>query len=689
MTADLHRPTASFAIRRLRFLILLALLVGVTAITATLLDQIEGLSDRFGPQVRADLEWRAMRGAAEIARTADLGLAVGDAAMVHEAFGALTTSADVLGVVAVDASGQIIARHGMVPPLPTLFAGVRGGVARGPGFLSSWTPVEIEGATIGRVAVVVSTARLSGTRAILDKVSSITLIAGIAVLLLGAIVVCYFARAVATRDLQLREHAATLERRVHERTHALDEANRGMRLVLDNTSRGFITIDLRGEMSPQRSAIVDRWFGPPPASKRFADLVAPAAPDFAAWFDLGLDMLREGAMPPAVCIDQLPARMTDGARTFEVAYQPILVGTAVERLLVILHDVTTRLALERAELEQRELAVVFQRLLTDRAGCVELIAEGDALAASLATPGDRTSEDRALHTLRGTCGLFGFERFSRLCQDLEGELADSGADALDAAQRERLATGWAHVVATLRSLLGEPSRDVVEVPRGDLDHAIELAQRRGSDELAAQLAGWTAEPVARRFERLGQQASGLAARLGKGPLHVEIADAGVRLEPARWAPLWTALVHVIRNAVDHGLETAAERARLGKGEPRLRLTASQTAHRVVLSIADDGRGIDWEAVRASARAAGLRCETAGDLERALFADGLTSLDEPSELSGRGIGLAAVRDAVTARGGSISVTSTPGTGTRFDLAFPAELTHPGPAGAVPTQGQELQ
>ncbi|MEO8553944.1 MAG: ATP-binding protein, partial [Kofleriaceae bacterium] len=97
-----------------------------------------------------------------------------------------------------------------------------------------------------------------------------------------------------------------------------------------------------------------------------------------------------------------------------------------------------------------------------------------------------------------------------------------------------------------------------------------------------------------------------------------------------------------------------------------------------ITLADDGRGIDWEAIRAKAEREGLPTATREDLIAALFADGLSTRDQASEVSGRGVGLGALRAAVAALGGTVDVASTPGAGTRFELRFPdpaAELRPP--------------
>jgi two-component system chemotaxis sensor kinase CheA len=168
----------------------------------------------------------------------------------------------------------------------------------------------------------------------------------------------------------------------------------------------------------------------------------------------------------------------------------------------------------------------------------------------------------------------------------------------------------------------------------------------------------------------------------------------LRVPADAFAEFWAVLAHVVRNAVDHGFETAEERAAAGKSpKNRVRLRAFALDERgFVLSLSDDGRGIDWEKVARKAVAAGLPSATQADLEQALYADTISTRDQVSETSGRGVGLGAVRAAVTALGGSIEIESDLGRGTtfRFTLPWPTperSATAPNQVGTLATARAE--
>ncbi len=142
---------------------------------------------------------------------------------------------------------------------------------------------------------------------------------------------------------------------------------------------------------------------------------------------------------------------------------------------------------------------------------------------------------------------------------------------------------------------------------------------------------------------------------------------GTRLPPGTFADFWSTLVHVVRNAVDHGLEPCAGARDRCAGQ--LTFTARTAAGVLVVSIADSGRGIAWDEVAKKAAARGLRHAKESELVEALFADGMSTREVVTETSGRGVGLSAVRNEVERAGGTIEVESKPGAGTRFVFRLP--------------------
>lgn len=185
------------------------------------------------------------------------------------------------------------------------------------------------------------------------------------------------------------------------------------------------------------------------------------------------------------------------------------------------------------------------------------------------------------------------------------------------------------------------------------------------------------QPVKPFFESLAP-ALRQAARLEGRQVRLESDGAGLEADRATLARLRDGLAHLLRNAVAHGIEDTAERVAAGKAPVgTVTLEARQEGQNIVLSVADDGAGIDREGVADRALQAGLIA--AGqelddeELLRVLTAVGFSTRDDVDVLAGRGIGMDVVADAVDALRGQTRLKTVRGQGTRFEISVPARLT----------------
>jgi two-component system chemotaxis sensor kinase CheA len=235
-----------------------------------------------------------------------------------------------------------------------------------------------------------------------------------------------------------------------------------------------------------------------------------------------------------------------------------------------------------------------------------------------------------------------------------------------------VAERWRALESTLDLLLGRDGRKRIDIASSELDALIRrLETGAGPGEALEALVRWRLEPLARPLAHLGELALSLCRRLNRGQLALRIDDGGLSSDPEKGARLWAALVHIMRNAVDHGLETPEERSALGKPDPAtLQLRARREADGGLVEIADDGRGVAWERVRQRAEERGLPSASRADLVEALFAPELSTRDQVTTTSGRGMGLSAVRDEVESLGGSISMASETGRGCSWVVRVPA-------------------
>ncbi|WP_343525645.1 ATP-binding protein [Sphingomonas sp.] len=351
---------------------------------------------------------------------------------------------------------------------------------------------------------------------------------------------------------------------------------------------------------------------------------------------------------------------------------------------------------------------------------------------------------RFVHTVKGSCGFLDLQRLARLSHAAEDVLAAlrDGHRTADTrmvnavlaivdrigAVVESIAAGTAHddsddddLIAALAQPEESPAAAVLRpvvpprtAPRS-IRLSVDLLDRMMSgmsdmvlarNELARRLRDDVLEPrVEAALDRLSltvadmrdtvtrtrmQKVDGLfsalprmvrdtAAELGKA-VALRIEGADVDLDREMIEMMRDPLVHIIRNAIDHGIETPAERRRKGKSPTgQIGVTARQSGNQILIEIADDGAGIDVARITAKAVASGLRdvgevaAMSQADKLKLVFEPGLSSRETVSTMSGRGVGMDVVRANIEHVGGRVALDNRPGQGLTITIHVPLTLS----------------
>ena len=400
----------------------------------------------------------------------------------------------------------------------------------------------------------------------------------------------------------------------------------------------------------------------------------------------------------------------------------------------------------RANILAHFRAVATERVGRIEAGWLDLVDPARRPPADLAT-----RVRRELHTLKGDARLAGVREVDLLCHALEDVLALAEArgfavtesieammimglrflamlvlnaggaiagvdlpgfiEQLEAvlteersseapARRAEAATG-PRATAPARDVLAEATRERLGATalsvfvehlnaQGPSRERLHVAWR----ELRDLVAAVSAVPLAPRLGRHVHAAKELARGLGK-PARVELACGDQTVRPEVAEALDVAALHLLRNAIEHGLEPADERRRANKSPTAtIRLGVFDRGGVTEITVSDDGGGIDWERVRQTARDRGLLPADAAeraaeaDLAALLFIPGFSTAQAVTDLSGRGVGLDAVRAALAEHGGAVELRAGRGRGTtaavrvpRFSTRVPVHTFRP-PGAPVP-------
>ena len=288
----------------------------------------------------------------------------------------------------------------------------------------------------------------------------------------------------------------------------------------------------------------------------------------------------------------------------------------------------------------------------------------------------------------------GRERIVRLTADRFDSLVSLTAETMVSA---RQLAGWADVLTKSHRALDKAihtldaradSRVPASQARAELERRVAVlateisdfeqisrANERTAEQLYRTVLAGRLRPFSEGIGGISRLVRDTARELGKSVI-LEIVGESTRVDRDILERLEAPIVHLVTNAIDHGIELPAQRLAAGKtAEAHLRIHARHENGRLVVTVRDDGGGIDPEKVRERVRRRNLApADTIAGLSESellefLFLPGFSTRDTTSHLSGRGVGLDVVQSMAQEAGGSVSVTSTLGTGTVFRLTLP--------------------
>ena len=209
----------------------------------------------------------------------------------------------------------------------------------------------------------------------------------------------------------------------------------------------------------------------------------------------------------------------------------------------------------------------------------------------------------------------------------------------------------------------------------ELGHAID-AMSRQIRELQESVMAIRAQPVKAVFSRMARLVRDLGQQLGK-EVRVNISGEHTEIDTTVIEELAEPLIHMVRNAMDHGIEAPDDREQANKTrQGTISIGAEHRGERVVISIADDGCGIDRDRVLAKAVERGVvepgAALTAEEIDQLIFHPGLSTSEAVSNVSGRGVGMDVVKRNISALGGRVALENRPGAGTRITITLPLSL-----------------
>jgi two-component system, chemotaxis family, sensor kinase CheA len=469
---------------------------------------------------------------------------------------------------------------------------------------------------------------------------------------------------------------------IRERETSLRSERERTQELLDHMREGIVVVGPDGGLLELRSRRAEQLFEGERLRGSLAGLLFGSAQG-----DVEREALEEwlavafatspAEWDPVAALAPSDARVMDASgqeHHLELEFRPIVIDGVVGRIMVLFTDVTAQRQLERQvrakeQEHQRQMRAMRalvagggQLLVSVLDGSYRRIAECRELVRDAPTSsGTVDGVFQRIHTIKGEARVFELDALTAAAAELECELgalrarSSDGARGVDVA--ERLLPGLDRVQDALTgarqmlveaSPVGEAILEQVTVLRGDLDE-LERCVDVENTALSSVVRRLTARPFGELVLNLPGAVERWAALLGKRAA-LEIVGREVRVERAAARALPGVLMHLVRNAVVHGIEPERERIEAGKPPVgRVSVECRQGATGLEITVRDDGRGIDEEKVMQCAATLGRHAGSASD---AVFLPGISTADETlsrSGLAGRGMGLCAVEEELRALG----------------------------------------
>ncbi|SMF42778.1 7TM diverse intracellular signaling domain-containing protein [Pseudobacteriovorax antillogorgiicola] len=460
-----------------------------------------------------------------------------------------------------------------------------------------------------------------------------------------------------------------LERKVDARTK---EINR----ILNHVQSGFILVDPKGLIMPgftrSCSQLLDCRVD---EGQKLSNLLSIDR-DMRQQFDLALDQVMEGFMPTDVSLSLIPRRIQVKHRTLDLTGSEIRdeKNQEIAAILFTITDVTSLTEAEETVRNNEMLLEILRDMDSFKVFLEDFNHEVDG-AEEAARQGDEGRARALLHTVKGNLGAFGLRATARLVHDVESQPTISPVD----------------VQSVRNSLYGilEENHQVLDI---DMSHLTDtnLISQYDIDDIKAYVRGHIKEPQSLDLQQKLDRLMFKPVRSFLGPIQKNVQDLASQLEKEiqfelvgghlrfgmEYSPVFHSLIHMVRNAVDHGIEDPAGRGhKAEQGSITLSFESLDDGLRIMLR--DDGRGMDVTRIREKAFSLGIISEKEAselgddDIRQLIFHPGFSTSSMVTEISGRGVGMAAVAEAVAELRGAITINSTLGEGSTFTIFLPFE------------------
>lgn len=474
-----------------------------------------------------------------------------------------------------------------------------------------------------------------------------------------------------------------------ELSEAIKQSNANMEQLLAGLTEGLFYFDREGKVAPERSHALSQILPEIKDAQTLSEIFSCYIPGCGESVEACLRLLwpkdtEHFFSDFETTVTILPKKIIREDRTITMQYRALHNSQGeLDKVLCIVSDVSDVLRSEEEARRQLERIDKVSKAAKSKDSFLGFVKEMNTLIKQVEGNSKKQENDsshikRDLHTLKGSLGAFGFCSLADIIHDIEDTFAESKINGKQAAWQElwkKFCNCWSAEEEDIKSVLGLSEQKQILLQK-KIEQLQAYVWKKGDATLYSLVEALQTKPLNEIFSRYQTLMTEWSKRFSEKAANVVFKEGSCELTPDFTQAVDGALVHIFRNAFDHGIESKILRKKLGKGESGLiEVSAKHSSGHWRISIQDDGAGIDCDTLVKKALDSGLwdaeKATKASDEEKQdlIFEAGLSTKDEVNELSGRGVGMDAVRALIQDLGGAITVNSQLGKGTLFTITIP--------------------
>ncbi|WP_024955293.1 ATP-binding protein [Sulfurospirillum arcachonense] len=488
---------------------------------------------------------------------------------------------------------------------------------------------------------------------------------------------------------EIHELNTNLEKKVEEKTQSITD-------LLDNADQGFLSFGINLIVDEEYSLICKKIFNKDISGKDIVELLYPNNDYKKEFFAQTLkSLLKESnKLKIKTIISLLQSEFIINKKAIKVKYKII----DSNKFMLILTDITAKKLLEKKIKKERNILKMIVAVVRDSENFFEIINdfekflnnESDLIDTSKTPLYNATELYREIHTYKGLFSQYEMSQIVSQLHKIESSFSDSILNKacnnkdLQTILNESDLSNWLQKdIVIIEDILG----DELFNQKGKIvikEEAISQIEKKimeivnGSNEeydiksVAEDIKNLKSKTFYSMFDSYSKLVDSLSVKFDKSiyPLKV-IVDKELRVND-KMKPFIKSLIHVFRNSVDHGIETSDERIEMDKDEVgTISCTINKEKKNLHIIVADDGAGLDIDKIRDKVISLNIDINnfTNKDIEALIFNDQFSTKNEVSQISGRGVGMSAVKSEIEKLGGIIKINSQKNKGTTFEFVVP--------------------